>query len=247
MRHNGSPAGLSRRADPADLPEQMDDACTYEQFRDCVRDLAAMNRWTRAYRPTLQFLEQVASRQHPTHPLKIVDVGSGGGDALRKIALWAQRRGLVVELTGIDLNPYATRAAMEFSAKEQGFDAIRWVTGNAWEHQAVQHCDVVISSLLTHHLRDDEIITFLRWMEAHATRGWFIYDLLRSQTASRWFGLWARCMRWHPFVQHDGPVSFQRAFLPEDWHSLLTQARVSREAVELLQPGPGRLCLARLR
>ncbi len=247
MRHStGSPAKLSQRADPADLPERMDGVCSYEQFRDCVRDLAAVNRWTQAYRPTLRFLEQVAARQDPARPLKIVDVGSGGGDALRRIARWAHRRGLAVDLTGIDLNPHATRAATEFSAREQGCEAIQWVTGNAWEHQAVQSCDVVISSLLTHHLRNDEIVTFLRWMEAHAARGWFVYDLHRSQAAFRWFGLWARCMRWHPFVQHDGPVSFQRAFRPEDWHSLLAQAGLSLEGVQLLQPGPGRLCLARL-
>ena len=61
-------------------------------------------------------------------PMHIVDVGSGGGDLLRQIAGWARRRGIAVQLTGIDLNPYAARAAAESTPKELG---ITWVTGDA--------------------------------------------------------------------------------------------------------------------
>ena len=105
----------------------------------------------------------------------------------------------------------------------------------------------MISALVTHHMRDAEIVEFIGWMEAHAPRGWFINDLLRSPRASRWFGVFARLMRWHPFVQHDGPVSFRRAFRAEDWRRLLREAGVPADAVQLSQPVPGRLCVTRLR
>jgi hypothetical protein len=39
--------------------------------------------------------------------LSVLDVGSGGGDALRRIARWAAGAGLAVELEGVDLNPTA--------------------------------------------------------------------------------------------------------------------------------------------
>ncbi len=249
---------FSRRVDPADLPEWMDSPCSYEQFRACVRDLAAVNRWTRAYRPTLHFLEEVIrTGQTSDGPLRIADIGSGGGDTLRRIGRWAAQRKLPVQLTGVDLNPYATRAATEFSARkfpalaaskpQPVFQDIRWCTGSAADVPAAQEADVVISALMTHHMRDEEIVDFLRWMEAHAPRGWFINDLLRSRRASRWFTVLAGAMRWHPFVRHDGPVSFHRAFRTEDWYRLLDAANVPRETVRLTTPVPGRLCVARLR
>ncbi len=239
---------FSRRADPAELPEWMDEPCSYDDFRACVRDLGSVNRWSFGHRPTLGFLKR-AIEQHKGlgQPLRVVDVGSGGGDTLRHIARWAARRRLSIQLTGVDLNPHATRAAEEFSASDPRYRGIHWCTGNAYTEPAAEGADAVISALMTHHMRDAEIVEFIGWMEVHAPRGWFINDLLRSPRAYRWFGVLSRLMRWHPFVQHDGPVSFRRAFRAEDWRRLLREAGVPSDAVQLSQPVPGRLCLTRLR
>ena len=239
---------FTTRVDPAELPEWMDEPCSYPEFRQCVRDLGSVNRWTLGHRPTLAFLKEISSgSQQQGRPLRIVDVGSGGGDALRKIALWARRRGLPVELLGVDLNPHATRAATEFSARDPRYSAIRWHTGTVYAQPEAQKGDVVISSLMAHHMRNAEIVELLRWMEDHAPQGWFLNDLLRSAKAYRVYGVLAKLMRWHPFVQHDGPVSFRRGFRTEDWHRLLEEAGVPRDAVRFRQSAPGRLCLTRLR
>src|SRR6201990_1912020 len=102
---------FSRRVSPRELPELMDGDCSYEDFRDCMRSLENVNRWLLGYRPTLAWLNRLPrGLRRPAH---IVDVGSGGGDLLRQIALTARRRGVAVHLTGIDLNPHAARAAEE--------------------------------------------------------------------------------------------------------------------------------------
>jgi trans-aconitate methyltransferase len=175
-------------------------------------------------------------------PLHIVDVGSGGGDLLRQIAAWARRRGIAVQLTGIDLNPYATRAAAEFTSKEF---KVAWVTGDALAHRPEKPMDIVVSSLMAHHLEDEEIIRLLQWMEATAQVGWFINDLERSEWACRTFEWVARRLRWHRFVRHDGPVSFRRAFREEDWARLLAAADVPRKRVTVEHWRPGRLCVGR--
>jgi 2-polyprenyl-3-methyl-5-hydroxy-6-metoxy-1,4-benzoquinol methylase len=173
-------------------------------------------------------------------PVHIVDVGCGGGDLLRQIAGWARRRGMGVELTGIDLNPYAARAAAEFTPKEHG---IAWVTGNALVYRPEKPVDIVVSSLMAHHLEDEEIVALLRWMEATAQVGWFINDLERSEWSCRLFGWVERMVRWHRFVRHDATVSFRRAFREADWERLLTAAEVPREAVTVERWRPGRLCV----
>jgi hypothetical protein len=227
---------FSQRASPRELPELMDGDCSYEDFRDCLRSLETVNRWLLGYRPTLAWLERLSHGLRET--IHIVDVGSGGGDFLRQIAGWARRRGIAVQLTGIDLNPYAARAAAESTPRELG---ITWVTSDAMEYRPEKPMDIVVSSLLAHHLEDEEIVALLRWMEATTQVGWFINDLERAEWSSRMFA-W---IRWHWLVRHDGPVSFRRAFRKEDWVRLLAAAGIPCEAVAIKKWRPGRLCVGR--
>jgi 2-polyprenyl-3-methyl-5-hydroxy-6-metoxy-1,4-benzoquinol methylase len=229
-----------RRVSPRELPELMDGNCSYEEFRGCLRSLEQVNSWLLGYRPTLAWLRRLSHGLRD--PVHIVDVGSGGGDLLRQIAVWARRRGIAVQLTGIDLNPYAARAAAKSTPKELG---ITCVTGDALLYRPEKPVDIVVSSLTAHHLEDEGIVALLRWMETTAQLGWFINDLERSSRACRMFGWVARVVGWHPFVQHDGPVSFRRAFREEDWVRMLAAAEVPREAVTVEHWRPGRLCVGR--
>ena len=235
---------LSRRADPANLPELMDAPGSYEQLRSCLRDLARVNRLTRSYAPTLQFFKRVLAAHPGLGPMEVLDVGAGYGDMLRTLRRWSRRHAPELRLTGIDLQPFAARAAAEADG-EAGVPAgaIRWVTGNAFAQP--EPPDVIISSLVMHHLRDAEIIEFLAWMERDARLGWFINDLERAEQPYRWFGVLARLLRWHPFVQHDGPVSFRRAFREADWERLLAAAAVT--GARIRRVAPARLCVERIR
>jgi SAM-dependent methyltransferase len=228
------------RVSPRELSELMDGDCSYEDFRSCLRSLEQVNRWLLGYRPTLAWLKRLPHGLRD--PVHIVDVGSGGGDLLRRIAGWARWRGIAVQLTGIDLNPYAARAAAESTPKELG---IAWVTGDALVYQPETPADIVVSSLMAHHLEDEEIIALLRWMEATAQRGWFINDLQRSAWSCRMFGWMGGMVEWHRFVRHDGPVSFRRAFREQDWVRLLAAAEVSLETATVEPWRPGRLCVGR--
>ena len=159
---------------------------------------------------------------------------------LRCIERWARRRGVAVSLVGIDLNPYAARAAKEFSGKDS---AIEWITGDALSYD--RPIDVVISSLFTHHLSEQEIVRFLGWSESVAQRGWFVNDLAREKEPFQLFGVLARLMGWHRFVRHDGPVSFRRSFREGDWRRMLGAAGV--EGAEMERWTPGRLCVGRVK
>src|SRR3546814_1422394 len=76
------------------MPELMDTEETgYEDFRQCLRHLALVNRLTLAHRPTLDWLERAIARA-PGRPFNILDAGSGYGDMLRAIHRWAARHGV---------------------------------------------------------------------------------------------------------------------------------------------------------
>ncbi len=226
----------------AQLTELMDEPASYEQFRGCLHDLERVNRIVLAYRPTLRWLRQFSGPS--ALPLHILDVGSGGGDMLRRIERWASARMLTVQLTGLDLNPHAARASRESAPASS---RIEWVTGDVFAYSPRRRVDLIISSIFTHHLTDAQIVRFIQWMEQTAARGWFINDLSRGRLSYHLFRVLARLMRWHPFVVHDGPVSIQRSFRPEDWRRYLAAAGLARNEATIFPAWPGRLCVSRVK
>jgi 2-polyprenyl-3-methyl-5-hydroxy-6-metoxy-1,4-benzoquinol methylase len=209
------------------LPELMDDPSTSaEEYTRCLRDLAAVNRVTLTHHPTLHWLARATHGLPPDRPVAILDVACGEGDLLRAIHRWAERRRLPVRLEGLDLNP---RSAIAAAAQTPPGMAIAWRTGDVFDHAPDPAPDFIVTSQFTHHLSDADVVRFLRWLEAHAARGWFIADLHRNAFAYHGFGLLATVMRWHPIVRHDGMVSVARSFRRAEWRRLLAEAGVPGE------------------
>lgn len=211
-------------------------------FAACLESLAKANTVTLARPPTLAWLARATSKLSSGSPFTIVDVGFGDGDMLRAVRRWARRRGLSATLVGYDLNARSVPAAnkrTDFSLQ------IDFRTGDATGE--TQPIDYVISSLVAHHMTDDEIVRFLRWMEAETRRGWFINDLHRHPIAFYGFRLLAWVARFHPFVRHDGPISVARSFRRADWLRFLAAAEIDERQVEIEWRFPFRLCVGRIK
>ncbi len=235
---------LSRRNDLTELMDAQD--TDFATYRDCLVDLAKVNRLTLAYRPTMRFLRRLASaaRLPRDRAVTIVDVGSGYGDMLRKIDRWGARRGLNLQLTGVDLNQWSTWSASEVTPSHR---PIRYLTTNLFDYQPAGGIDIVISSLFTHHLDDAALVRFVAWMEERTTVGWFINDLHRHPIPYHVFRVTSRALRYHHFVQHDGPISIARAFHADDWRRVLAGAGVAPGAARVEWLFPFRLCVSRMK
>jgi 2-polyprenyl-3-methyl-5-hydroxy-6-metoxy-1,4-benzoquinol methylase len=230
---------LSLRPNPADLPELMDapelDEGTY---RRCLADLASVNRVTFTHRATLGWLARANAGREG---FSLLDVAFGQGDLLRAIARWAGKRGVRAELSGIDLNPKSAAAAGAATPSEQ---KITYLTGDVFDYAPAMAPDFIVTSQFTHHLDRASIVRLLRWLEAHAARGWFIADLHRHRLAYFGFPLMARVMGWHRIVRLDGTVSIARSFTRSDWESMLAEAGI---AAEVSWKTPFRYCVSRLK
>ena len=210
-------------ADPAD-------------FARCLGDLATVNKLTLAHGPTLRWLARVVGS---AENFSVLDVGSGEGDMLRAIWRWAARAGKRCDLEGIDLDPSSAPAA---AAQTPADMAIRYGTGDVFAYAPEKRPDLIISSLVAHHMADAQIVPFLRWMEATATRGWYVNDLHRSAVAYYGFRALASVAGWHRFVRHDGPLSIARAFRRPDWERLLAEAGLT---ADIRWEMPFRYCVGR--
>ena len=219
--------------------EQMDapdlDPATYARI---LNDLGRVNSWTFARRPTIGFLARAIGE---ARRFRLLDVGFGQGDMLRAIARWARRRGLEAELVGVDLNPKSAAVAEAATPPELG---IEYRTG---DYHDVRGFDFVVSNLVAHHMTDDELREFLRYMEAEARKGWIVNDLHRHRVAYVGYPLLCRVMGWHRIVREDGQLSIARSFRPAEWRDILAEAGIAPDAAKVVRRFPFRLCVERLR
>lgn len=229
---------LSTRALEEELMDAPDlDPAVYTRV---LSDLAKVNRVTLARRPTLAFLGRALKG---ASQFSLLDVGFGDGDMLRAIARWADKRGITAALTGIDLNPGSAPAARAHTPADTAID---WLTGD-YAALAGQGFDFVISSLVAHHMTHDQLIAFLRFMEAEARIGWLVNDLHRHRFSALGFPLLARAMRWHEIVRLDGTLSIARAYRPGEWPPILAEAGLAPGTARVFRAFPFRLCVERLR
>jgi 2-polyprenyl-3-methyl-5-hydroxy-6-metoxy-1,4-benzoquinol methylase len=224
------------------LQEEQMDAAELDPaiYARVLHDLAKVNRITLAHRSTLNFLNKVHVR-HPEAIIRILDVGFGEGDLLRSLARYAAKQGIKVALTGIDLNPKSVAAAEAATPPDL---AIRYragdyadLTGEGW--------DVILSSLVVHHMSHDQLIMFLRFMEHEGQMGWHINDLHRHGFAYLGYPVLARLMGWHRIVRKDGQLSIARSYRPAEWPPIFAEAGISEARIRRIFPF--RLCVERLR
>lgn len=212
------------------------------RYARVLADLARVNLVTLAHRPTLAFVSAIMDLSDgATTPLRLLDVGFGQGDMLRAIARLARSRGRQVELVGVDLNPRSEAAAR--AATDPALP-IRWITGD-YRDLAGEHWDMVISSLVAHHMSDAERIDFLRFMEREARLGWLVNDLHRQRLPFVGYPLLASLLLVDPIVRRDGQLSIARSFRPSEWQAMLAAAGIGGATVQ--RWFPWRLCVERIR
>jgi SAM-dependent methyltransferase len=209
------------------VPEAMDGAAVTEA--DLGRALADLDRLTAAglaHRPVLGWLERITRGRGR---LVVLDVGCGSGDLLRRIARWAEARGVALALEGIDVNPATVAVARARTPAEAGI-AYRAADVFGLEEAAP---DLIVSSHFAHHLSDGDLVRFVRWMERAARVGWFVNDLHRHWLPKAALRAVGALTPVHRFVASDGPISVGRSLVRADWERVIAAAGVERELVAI--------------
>jgi 2-polyprenyl-3-methyl-5-hydroxy-6-metoxy-1,4-benzoquinol methylase len=211
---------LATRSDAAEL---MDTDCRdYDDYRACLGDLARVNVVTQTHRPVLAWLRRATAGMDE---FSLLDVACGHGDLLRAIGRWAARAGKRATLRGIDLNPWAIRAA-----REAGDGGIDYISSDVFAYAPATVPDLIVTSQFAHHLDDATLVRLLRWLEAHAGRGWYVADLRRHWLPYYAFPVLCRLAGWHRFVRYDGLVSITRSLTMAEWADRLRDAGLDQVA-----------------
>jgi 2-polyprenyl-3-methyl-5-hydroxy-6-metoxy-1,4-benzoquinol methylase len=209
------------------------------EYETVLHDLARVNRWTFTAHPLLAYLDLAAK---DLVRFRLLDVGFGEGDLLRRVAAWARRRGIAVSLVGVDINPRSAGIARELTPRDLPID---YLTGDARDLPGT--FDFIVSSQVTHHMTDRQLHDFLHFMEERALRGWLISDLRRAAFAYYGFPVLARLLGVHRIVREDGQLSIARSFRKSDWRVVLRDAGLAPDRVRLVNRFPARLSVERIK
>jgi SAM-dependent methyltransferase len=226
----GRPSPVFERARRSAQTEVLDGPVDPGALADILRDLARFNgamlgRWL-----VLQWLGRALGSVPRNQPLTLLDIGCGYGDLLRTVRRWARKHGRRITLIGVDLSPQVIDVARNAT---DAADAIDYQAADIFTFKPASPIDFISASLVTHHLSNAKIVQLLRWMEAHARKGWVIYDLQRSRAPFFFIALAGVLMRLHAVVTYDGRISVARSLTRDEWRQRLAEAGIAAEEVDL--------------
>lgn len=206
-------------------PELMDNlSLTGQELRQNLYELEVINNWLGGHKVVLDALNKLAAKHPPRQPLRIADIGCGGGDTLQSIARWAKRKKITVELIGVDANDFMVQYARQ---RCQSYPKISIVQHDVFsETFAQQPYDIVVCSLFCHHFTNAQLVQMFGQLYRQARLGVIINDLHRHWLAYYSIMYITRIFPSSYLVRNDAPLSVWRAFKREDLQQLVQQAGV---------------------
>ncbi|MCE2983308.1 MAG: methyltransferase domain-containing protein [Parachlamydia sp.] len=199
---------------------------TLKQYNDCLYQLDRIGRLLGGDKATYWALKQV---KEPID--SILDVGCGGG-------LFTLRLGKhypQAQIDGIDISTDAIRFAQNAWQKNP-------LPNVAFKQQAQidRSYDIILSTLVCHHLTNEELVAFIKDTVKAAKKRVIINDLHRHPLA--WTGFAALAPLFFPnrLIWHDGLLSIRRSFTKKEWLSLLQLAGIPLQRISITWHWPFR-------
>lgn len=192
-----------------------------------LRELDFINRTLGGHTITLAGIKKLVTDKARTY--HIIDIGCGGGDAMRSIADWANSNGYKVKLTGVDMNADAIEYMTDYC---KGYSEITGIVSdyrNFFKNN--EDIDIVHCSLFCHHLRDEELIELFNYLK-YSKIGFVINDLQRHWLAYYSIKYLTRIFNGSLLVKNDAPLSVLRGFKSYELYNLFEKAGLKNISIQ---------------
>lgn len=191
------------------LTELMDDPnADPVRLARTLRRFGAVNQmvsgWGRVYRSTLRPQLAVA-----TKPARILDIGCGGGDVLRRIVRLARHDGFEVDAVGIDPDPRSLAVARAIS-NDPGV-TLREAHSRDLVNEGDRY-DIVLSNHVMHHLTGQELTELFSDSEALSDGICVHSDIERGALAYAAYAVGITPLAPGSFLRTDGLRSIRRSY-----------------------------------
>ena len=133
------------------------DDIPFEAIQQNMKELDRINTLLGGHDITITGLKYVLDYDNTRIPVRICEIGCGGGDNLRVIRDWCRLYHIEVELMGVDINPHCIAYAQ--SRKEN--KGIEFVCSDYLHTTFQQQPHIIFSSLFGHHLDKQQFVQML--------------------------------------------------------------------------------------
>jgi SAM-dependent methyltransferase len=200
----------SHRAEMMDEP-----AVPRPEMEAALRELDNINAWLGGHSTSLGLLRR--RLLDADGPLRLLDVGAGGGGTARFLIRWAERHGIELEVTLLDVHSAVCQVAATGIRDEP---RCRLVRADAFRLPfSDDSFDYAHAALFLHHFPHAEIVRLLQEMRRVASGGLVINDQHRHAVAFHFIRAIGRLLIRSPMVRNDAPLSVRRGFRREDLES----------------------------
>lgn len=188
-----------------------------------LRELDFINKTLGGHSITIAGIKQLVTDRNKTYT--IIDIGCGGGDAMKHIANWAKTNNFKVKLIGVDMN---VDAIDYMNDNCKGYSEITVVVSDYRDYlKSNTDVDIVHCSLFCHHLKDNELIELFSYMKQCAKIGFVINDLQRNRFAYYSIKILTRLFNGSSLVKNDAPLSVLRGFKKKELINLFVKAGIA--------------------
>ena len=203
----------------------MDDLTTGGKIiNQTLRELEVINKLLGGNNVTIDGINKLIDRSQKK-TWRIIDLGCGSGEMLKRIAIWARRHAITVELIGIDANPNVVEYALENCSQ---YPEISIRVENIFSSTFKKlECDILTATLFLHHFTDEQLVALFNQFQKQASVGIVINDLHRHWFAYRSINVHTALFSRSKMVRNDAGVSVLRGFRSAEIGTYMRFARIT--------------------
>src|SRR2546423_6974917 len=148
------------------------DDIPFEDIKKNMEELEFINKHLGGHGITLSGFKEILKK---SKQVTVCEIGCGGGDNLRVIKNYCEKKNITAKLVGIDINPHC----IEFAGSRKENEGIEFIASDYKLYTPDIKPDIIFSSLFCHHFSDEEVKEIFTWMKENSLKGFFINDLHR--------------------------------------------------------------------
>jgi SAM-dependent methyltransferase len=205
---------LQRRGESLELMDDL--SIGGGELVEALAQLRRINRLLGAAWPIVEGVARLWRAAGGPARLSILDVGAGSGDVNRRLLAWADRRGVQLELTLMDIHPDTCAVAAAYYQDEP---RVRVSQGDVFQLTPRQ-ADIVTASLFVHHFPAGQLPEVFQAMLRAARLGVVVNDLHRHWLAWSFIRAATGLFSHNRMIRHDAPLSVWRGFQAADLEAL---------------------------
>lgn len=217
---------VTKRSKEKELMDLGPDFYTPEEYKQCLKILFKINKLLGFFKQTVKLLKYFPQ------DIVLADVGCGGGLFLLHLNKYYPK----MQMLGVDISEEAIKVAQneldDWQQKNGSINVAFQLQQQPELEITPQSVDIILLTLVCHHLEDEELIEFLKKVNNTVRKAFIINDLHRNLLAYWLYKMSSTLLFRNRLITHDGLISIQRSFTRKELHYLLKQANIKNYQIK---------------